>query len=228
MKKFLAQTKVETLLTLRRGESVLVNLLIPIGALLFLHIDPPQLLAGVLTVAVIASAMVSVGIATGYERHYGVLKRLGGTPLGRPALLAAKATSTMLVQALQFCALLVVGLGYLGIAADVNVGRLLLVAGLGTFTFTSIGLLMAGTLRADINLALSNTVFLLLMVSGGLFVPEKLPSFASAMTYLPARPLREAMDWALQGGAAPTGSFVWLGLWGLAAATAASLKFSWE
>ena len=90
-----AQTRVEMLLTLRRAESLLVTLAIPLGILVFFssvdavntsYKEPVDFLVpGVLALAVMSSAMVSLGIATGYERRYGVLKRLGSTPLSRGA-----------------------------------------------------------------------------------------------------------------------------------------------
>jgi len=100
MRAVLAQTRVELTLTLRRGESVLLALGIPVLLLVFFstvdvgfieHGRRVDFVApGVLALAVMSTAMVGLGIATGFERQYGVLKRLGATPLGRPALLAAK------------------------------------------------------------------------------------------------------------------------------------------
>src|SRR5947209_5599907 len=118
MKSLVAQTKVELALTLRRGESVLLSLGIPIVLLVFFStVDvlptgtrhPIDFLApGVLALAVMSTAMVGLGIATGFERQYGVLKRLGATPLGRPALLAAKTASILAVEILQAVVLVVV------------------------------------------------------------------------------------------------------------------------
>ena len=48
---------------------------------------------GVLALAVMSTGMVQLAIGTAFERQYGVLKRLGATPLGRPRLLAAKTAS---------------------------------------------------------------------------------------------------------------------------------------
>src|SRR5437660_7597760 len=108
MRAVLAQTRVELLLTLRRGESVLLTLVIPILLLVFFSSvdilpvgvkDPVDFLApGILALAVMSTAMVGLGIATGFERQYGVLKRLGSTPLGRPRLLGAKTISIVAVE----------------------------------------------------------------------------------------------------------------------------------
>ena len=90
----------ELRLTARRGENVLVTIVIPVVVLLFFAtagILPTGggapvdfLLPGALALAVIATSLVNLGIATAYERNYGVLKRLGGSPLTRGGLLAAK------------------------------------------------------------------------------------------------------------------------------------------
>src|SRR5260221_9978498 len=111
MRAVLAQARVELLLTLRRGESLLVSFLIPVGVLVFFaKVDPVNttlrhpvdfLVPGMLALAVMSTAMVSLGIATGFERRYGVLKRLGSTPLSRGGLLAAKTIDVLAIEVLQ-------------------------------------------------------------------------------------------------------------------------------
>src|SRR5215207_343499 len=109
------QTRVELTLTARRGESLLLILGIPVLLLVFFANvdvlptntdDPITFLApGILALAVMSTAMVGLGIATGFERQYGVLKRLGATPLGRPALLAGKTLTIVAVEGLQVAVL---------------------------------------------------------------------------------------------------------------------------
>src|SRR5439155_17545524 len=67
------------------------------------------LVPGVLSLAVMAAAMVSLGIATGFERRYGVLKRLGTTPLSRGGLLVAKTATVLVLEILQILLVVVVG-----------------------------------------------------------------------------------------------------------------------
>ena len=120
--------------------------------------DPVDFLVpGVLALSVMATAMVSLGIATGFERRYGVLKRLGSTPLSRGGLLVAKTTTVLALEVVQFVLVLAVGvaLGWnLGTGVFPALGLLLL----GTIAFAGIGMLMAGTLRAEANLAASNAL----------------------------------------------------------------------
>jgi ABC-2 type transport system permease protein len=236
-----AQARVESLLTLRRGESLLVTLAIPLGVLVFFSKvdavnttlkDPVDFLVpGVLALAVMASAMVSLGIATGYERHYGVLKRLGSTPLSRGGLLAAKTLNVLVIEVIQAVAIVVTGVA-LGWSA--SGGRLLLALGLllvGTVAFAGIGMLMAGTLRAEANLALANGLFLVLLFLGGMAyplarLPDALEVFAKA---LPAAALSETVRAALNSSIAfPTGELFVLLAWAVAAPLLAARFFTWE
>src|SRR5215467_6290494 len=119
-----AQAQVELLLTLRRGESVLITLIVPVLLLVFfasLNIVPTTsgnavdfLLPGILALAVMAAGMVSLGIATAYERYYGVLKRLGSSPLPRAGLLTAKIIAVLAIEAVQALLLIVIAAGIYG------------------------------------------------------------------------------------------------------------------
>ena len=120
----LAQTETELRLTARRGENVLVIIVIPVVVLLFfatVGILPAIagrpvdfLLPGALALAIIATSLVNLGIATAYERNYGVLKRLGGSPLTRANLLTAKIAAVFAVEVAQVVLLLAVGALVLG------------------------------------------------------------------------------------------------------------------
>src|SRR5688572_27494558 len=154
MKRLVFQTRAEVGMTLRRGESLLLALGIPVLLLVFFSVvdvlptnteDPVDFLApGVLALAVMSTAMVGLGIATGFERQYLVLKRLGTTPLGRPVLLAAKTLAVVTVELIQVAVLVPVALA-LGWRPDGGVGTALLAVVLGTVAFAGLGLLMAGT-----------------------------------------------------------------------------------
>jgi ABC-2 type transport system permease protein len=181
-----------------------------------------------------STAMVSLGIATGFERGYGVLKRLGATPLGRPRLLGAKILTIIAVELLQAAVLLPVGLA-LGwnpggggpVAVAGAIGAVLL----GSAAFAGIGLFMAGTLRAEVNLAAANGLYLVLLLLGGMIVPlAKLPSgLASFAKLLPAAALSSGLHATLgSGGAVPVESWVVLAAWAVAAPLAAALTFRWE
>lgn len=236
----LAQTRAELTLTLRRGESLLVSFAIPVGILVFFakvdavatEFDDPVdfLVPGVLALAVMSTAMVSLAIATGYERRYGVLKRLGSTPLSRGGLLAAKTANVLAIEVLQAIVIVLTGVA-LGWEAT---GGLVLAAGfllLGTVAFAGIGMLMAGTLRAEATLALANGLFLVLLFLGGMAYPlDDLPSILEELAQvLPAAALAESVRGALTPGAdVPAWSVIVLVLWAIAAPLVAARVFRWE
>lgn len=237
----LAQTRAELLLTLRRGESVLVTLVIPCVLLVFFLSLPraplPEaatiefLLPGTLALAVMAAGLPNLGIATAYERGDGVLKRLGATPLPRAALLAAKLLAVGLVELAQGAVL--VGIAVLAYGWRPGGMVLLALAALllGTAAFAGLGLLLAGTLRPEATLAVANGLFLLLLLLGGLFVPlDVLPPWMAALgRLLPAAALADALRAALHPTAeVPPAAWGVLVAWGLLAPAAAARTFRWE
>ncbi len=235
-----AQTRIEMLLTVRRGESLLVTMVIPLGILVFFskvdavntsYKDPVDFLVpGVLALAVMSSAMVSLGIATGYERRYGVLKRLGSTPLSRAGLLGAKTLNVLALELVQTLAIVLTGIA-LGWSTSGRVVIAVVLLLIGTVAFAGIGMLLAGTLRAEANLAVANGLFLVLLFLGGMAYPlAKLPTavqdFAKA---LPAAALSETVRAVLTAGTSfPTGELVVLVIWAIAAPLAAIRWFRWE
>jgi len=239
MRGFFAQTKVELLLTLRRGETLVVTLVLPAALLVFLtivpllpvddsdHVNP--VLPATITLAMIATSMVGLGIATGFERSYGALKRLGGTPLSRGSLLGAKSLSVLAVEFIQL-ALLISIAAMLGYGGAVSIYPLLTGVLLGTAAFSGIGMLLAGSLRAEANLAVSNAAFLFLMLLGGILVPpDSLPGPLSAISsVLPAAPLADLIRSAF--GAVPAGQapLIKMALWAIATPIAAAFTFSWD
>ncbi len=242
MRPLFAQTRAEIWMMLRRGETLLVTIGIPVAFVVFfseVHVLPTGresavtfVVPGVLALAVMSTAMVSLGTATGFERGYGVLKRLGATPLRRDRLVAAKIATVVGVELVQAAVLLPVGLG-LGwrLARGGSVGESIALVLLATVAFGGLGLLLAGVLRAEVNLAASNGLYLVLLLLGGMLVPvSRLPvalgAFARA---LPAAALSSGLHATLgTGGAIPLESWVVLAAWALATPVLASLSFRWE
>jgi ABC-2 type transport system permease protein len=234
-----AQSRAEALLQVRRGENMIVTLVIPLGILLFFakvdtlstdYAHPVDFLVpGVLALSVMAAAMVSLGIATGFERRYGVLKRLGSTPLSRSGLLTAKTATVLALELVQVLLVVAVGaaIGWHVPAGIVPAVGLLLV---GTIAFAGIGLFMAGTLRAEANLAAANGLFLVLLFLGGMAYPlSKLPGALEAFAkLLPAAALSETVRAVLTSKPFPVGELVVLLVWAIAAPIAAARTFRWE
>lgn len=237
-----AQALVELRLTARRGENLLALAGIPVLVLVFFAstsvVAVPGdrsvslLLPGALALAVIAAGLVNLGIATAYERSYGVLRRLGASPLGRPGLVAAKVASIAAIVAVQAIALLLVAWLALGWrpGEGASVPLFMATLALGTATFASLGLLLAGTLRAEATLAVANGLFVLAVAIGGVVVPTSaLPApLATVADLLPTAALSESLRQAL--GTAPAGPLPLVVLvgWMTAAAALASRMFRWD
>ena len=237
----LAQLRIELALTLRRGETLLVTFGIPLVLLVFFGSVPllPSgdrpavdfLLPGILALAVMSTGMVGLGIATAFERQYGVLKRLGGSPLPRIGLLAAKVLSVLVVEVAQaglLCAVAVAMFGWRPTAGLLYVVPVFLI---GTATFAGLGLLMAGALRAEATLGIANGLYLLFLLLGDMVFPLALlpPWLATAAGLLPAAAFADALRAPILGhGPIPPGSLGVLVLWGAAALGLAARTFRWE
>ncbi|MCB5166830.1 ABC transporter permease [Streptomyces bambusae] len=235
-----AQTALETRMLLRNGEQLLLTVVIPALLLvLFSSVDvvdtgagrPVDFLApGVLALAVMSTAFTGQAIATGFDRRYGVLKRLGASPLPRWALMAAKTLSVLVTEVLQIALLTAIafGLGWSPQGGPLPVAALVL---LGTAAFSGLGLLMAGTLKAEVTLAAANLVFLLLLVGGGVIVPlDKFPEGAqTVLGLLPISALSGGLRDVLQHGAGlPWGDLGVLAAWAVLGLGAAARLFRWE
>ncbi len=242
-RQVLAQTRGELLLTLRRGESVLITLIVPVLLLVFfasLNIVPTTsgkavdfLLPGMLALAVMATGMVSLGIATAYERYYGVLKRLGSSPLPRSGLIIAKVISVLVLEIIQVIVLVGVAVVLYGWRPAGSPLLTLLVMAIGTVTFSALGLAMAGALRAEVTLALANGLFLLFLLLGGGILPlSHLPAGLAAFAQiLPAAAFTQALQVTMSNGrtfsdlALP---LLTLAIWGVVILLVAIRTFRWE
>lgn len=240
-----AQTRVEVALTLRRGESVLLTLGIPVALLVFLSsadvlplpdgVDDPVdfLFPGILALAVLSAAMVGPAIATGFERQYGVLARLGTTPLGRPALVAAKTISVVAVQVVQTVVLTLVALALGWRAGDVRAGAAVLAVlavMVATVAFTGAGLLLGGRLPGLTTLAAANGLYVvLLLVSGMVFPLDELPSAVREVArLLPSGALAELLRASLAGGDLSGRAWAVLAAWAVAMPILAARFFRWR
>ncbi|MDQ6686810.1 MAG: ABC transporter permease [Actinomycetota bacterium] len=243
-----AQAAMESRLMLRNGEQLLLAVVIPVVVLvggvegahhLGLHLThrPIEVFTpGVLALAVMSTAFTSLAISTGFERRYGVIKRLGSSPLPRSGLLAGKVGGLLLVEVLQIAVLCVVAV-LLGWSSPSfrSSGPLVVVLAaaltvvLGTAAFASLGLFLAGVLRAEATLAAANLVYLLLMVGGAVVLPvSAYGGFGNVVRWLPSGALGESMRRALiQGRVDWIGLVVLLG-WAIVGTVLTARTFQWE
>lgn len=239
-RQVLAQSRMEARLMVRNGEQLLLAVVIPVIVLVgsvvgashigLEYADPvvDVLTPGVLALAVMSTSFTSLAIATGFERRYGVIKRLGTSPLPRSGLLAGKIGALVVIEVAQF---IVIGLVALLLGWDPEPGLLGVLLGLvlGTAAFASLGLFVAGVLRAEATLAAANLIYLLLLAGGAVVLPASAyGGFGEVVRWLPSGALGDAMRGALLDGAVRgTDLLVLLG-WAVVGTVATARTFTWE
>jgi ABC-2 type transport system permease protein len=239
-----AQARLETRTLLRNGEQLMLTLIIPLLLLAAFSLEPlvnfgaglsrvDFLTPGIIALAVMSTAFTSQAIATGFERRYGVLKRLGATPLSRGGLIAAKTATVIVVELLQGVLILIVALA-IGWRPDASPAAIVvapLLVLLGTAAFSGLALLMAGTLRAEATLAAANLIYVVLLGVGGVVFPlTKFPAAARpVLELLPTGALSTGLRNVLQHGATfPAANLVTLVVWAVVAIALAARMFRWE
>ena len=238
-----AQTVMELRLQTRNAEQVLLTMVIPLVLLVLgsqanqiVDLGPGRTIdiitPGILALAVLSTSFTSLAIATGFERRYGIIKRRGASPLPRWGLLFGKIGAVVIIEVLQLAVLSGVGLalGWEPHGGLTAVAQMLMLVVLGTAAFGSLGLLIAGTLRAEATLAVANLVYVLLLVGGGLLVPlSRYPAAAHhALELLPSGALGQGLRDTFAGNGPSAFSTVVLLIWTVCASLMVSRTFKWE
>jgi ABC-2 type transport system permease protein len=235
-----AQVGMEFRMLVRNGEQVGLTLVIPLLLLVFFNLpllyslDTPRridyVVPSIMALAVMSAAFTGLAIGTGFERKYAVLKRLGATALPRSILLAGKTLAVLLLELVQI--VLICALGFaLGWHPHGDPVVALLFIFAGTLAFGGLGLLVAGTLRAEVTLAAANLIWLVLLFAGGIAIPlSKYPRPAhDFLQYLPSAALSDGLHQVLQlGGGFPGRALLTLAVWAAVGLPAAARWFRWE
>lgn len=241
-----AQAGIETRLALRNGEQVLLTLLIPVVLLLGLSLIPllpvPEprvgsVLPAILALAVMSSAFTSQAIALGFDRRYGVLRRLAATALPRWLLVTGRLVAVLAVVVIQVVLLCILAalIGWrpseMAAGGGANLAGALVSVLLGAAAFGALGILLGGTLRAEIVLALANLVWFVLLLAGGIVIPlSALPEpIATVAEFLPSGALAEALRATMVEGSAPgAGPVLVLVGWAVVAGLVAARAVRWR
>ncbi len=234
-----AQTGMELRLLLRNGEQVGLTLIIPLLLEFFFNLPLLYSLGGrridfvvpsILALSVMSAAFTGLAIGTAFERKYAVLKRLGATALRRSILLLGKTLAVLVLEVLQ--AVLVCALGFaLGWHPHGDPVWPVLLVALGTAAFGGLGLLVAGTQRAEVVLAAANLIWMVLLFCGGIAIPlSKFPQgMADVLRLLPSAALSDGLHDVLQDGAGfPARALGTLLVWAIVALPLAARWFRWE
>ncbi|HTX86058.1 MAG TPA: ABC transporter permease [Streptosporangiaceae bacterium] len=238
-----AQSALELRTLMRNGEQLLLILVIPVLLLIAFGLENlvsvgrgsriDFVVPGIMALAVMSTAFTSQAIGTGFERRYGVLKRLGASPLSRRGLIAAKTITVLAVELAQFAVVLLVGalLGWGPVASPAAVAWVPLLLLAGTTSFSGLALLLAGTLRAEATLAAANLLYLIFLGLGGVLFPlTKFPASAQpVLKLLPAGALSDGLRTVLaHSGGLPIRDLLVLCAWSVVAIALAARTFRWE
>ncbi|WP_300682719.1 ABC transporter permease [Nocardioides sp.] len=240
LRQVLTQASMEARLMLRNGEQLMVAVVIPViiliggvkgGQHLNLKEDHPLVdifVPGVLALAIMSTSFTALAIATGFERRYGVIKRLGASPLSRLGLLTGKIVALVAVEILQL--FIIGGVGQLlGWSPKPGFIGFLLAIILGTAAFAALGLFIAGALRAEATLAVANLVYLLLMAGGAVVLPaHTYGGFGAVTHFLPSGALGEAMRETFLDQTVAWGELGVLAVWAALGAALTAKTFTWE
>lgn len=237
--RVLAQARFDTVAMLRNGEQLLLTVILPLFVLAGLarsgvvdlgagrRIDLAT--PGVLALALISTSFTGQAISTGFDRRAGLLRLLGTTPLGRGGLIVGRLGAVATVCALQVVLLGAVGLALGWHPAATGALPALLTGLLGAAAFVGLGLLLAGTLRAEAVLAAANLIWVLLLAGGGVVLPpDELGPLGAVVRWLPSGALGDGLRTALTGGTWPWLDLLVLGGWAAVAGLATVRWFRWD
>lgn len=242
-KMIVSQAGLEFRILMRNGEQLLLTLIIPV--LLLVGFSSEALVnvghgsrigfiaPGILALAVLSTSFTGLAIHTGYERRYGVLKRIGATPLSKTGLIAAKAASVLIVQAGQVVLIVAVSLllGWQPQVTAVSVLGALALLILGSAAFSGFAMLLAGTVRAEATLAAANLIYLVLLGCGGIVFPlTKFPAAVRpALRLLPSGAMSDGLRGLLRYGTGlPGRDLLVLACWAVVGIALAARTFRWE
>lgn len=237
LRRVTGHARTEAMLLVRNGEQLLLALVIPIAILIAvrvagarLDLDLATTAASVLGLAVWSSGFTSLAVSTGFERRYGVLERLASTPLTRTGLIAGKALAILLITAGQLLILTLValGLGWRPVFSVPALAVSVLATAVGLVAYAAWGLTLAGTLRAELTLALANLIYLVMLAAGAVLVP--VASYPAAVqpvvALLPTAALGETLRTAAAGGVLLSPMLI-LAAWALLGVVVARKVFRW-
>ncbi|WP_336713338.1 ABC transporter permease [Arthrobacter sp. USHLN218] len=240
LRRVLLQGRYETMAMLRNGEQLLIAVILPLMALIGLSITPlldeftdsriDMATPGVLALCAVSTGLTGQGIATGFDRRYGVLRFLSTTPLGQSGLILGKVIAVLTVLAIQTVVISTVALllGWHPAPGGILPALVQLVLGAGAFT--SLGLLIAGTVRPEATLAITNLLWVLLAAAGGILFPvASWPDVYEPVAHLlPSTALGDALRSALMQAEFNLTASIVLLVWTVVASLAAIRWFKWS
>jgi ABC-2 type transport system permease protein len=239
LRRIRAQATFDARSMLRNGEQLMLTVILPLLVLVGLSRSSVVDLGdgaridlaapGVLALALISTSFTGQAIATGFDRRAGLLRLLGTTPLGRSGLIAGRVGAVLAVQLIQILLLGTAGV-LLGWRPDpTGIIPAALIGLLGTAAFVSLGLLLAGALRAEAVLAAANLIWVLLLAGGGVVLAaDRLGPVGPVVQWLPSGALGDGLRSSLTAGDWPWLDLAVLLIWAVIGTAATVRWFRWD
>ncbi|RNE49188.1 multidrug ABC transporter permease [Corynebacterium alimapuense] len=231
-KMMAAQGRMETILFLRHGEQQLLSVVIPLAMLLIVGRIPllgedtgvDEIFPMMLAIATTSSGFTGQAIALAFDRRYGALKRTGASGVPAETIIAGKVIAVAVMAVLQTFLLggAALALGWRVDLTGIALGAITLLAGVAAFS--ALGLLMGGTLGAEVVLALANLIWVVLIGLVGWVVYSQGLTDAGWYTAIPSVALAAGLTLSFEGIVPWTEILVLLG-WSVAAVAAATRWF---
>lgn len=231
----LAQGRIEALLMLRHGEQQLLSIVIPV-AMLFISATMPilgesvsmdEIVPMILAIAVTSSGFTGQAISLAFDRRYGALKRTGASGVPARIIILGKILGVLVMVLAQVVIITVVAavLGWTTGLVGVVCGFLTLIVGVACFT--SLGLLMGGTLTSELVLGLANLIWIILVGVVGFVLYSQGLVDAGWWNFIPSVALASGFTDAFSG-TIPVLQLLILCLWAGTASAAALKWFRFE
>ena len=193
---------------------------------------------GIVSLAIMQSALFGVVFTLVRLRNQGVLKRLHATPISPRHFLAGALFTRMLLLIMQTYVLLLVGIFVSGVEVSPGYAAFWLevipLVLLGGVVFASLGLAVSGIAKTENTAApLANIISLPMMFLSGVFIPHSvIPDWVVAIAqFLPLTFLADAMRGMVNSGETlfvQGGSIIGLAVWAAISFGLAVRAFRWE
>jgi ABC-2 type transport system permease protein len=216
--KAMSLTKSDLKISLRRSESLLVTVLMPIIVLIafsFTDGGVDKYLPFIFVQSTMATALLSLGITNGFDRRYRVLVRLGTTPIGKRGIVLSKIIYVFILETFQLLLI-----GGIGVALRYRPGAAALLAfpfcWLASISFASLALIISSNLKAETNLGVQNLTYLLLLgISSVSFTTTTDNELFKLVKLLPSSALHSLVRYAAELQNFPIAAFISLAIFGI-------------
>lgn len=213
-------------------QPVIETEVVPIHSRALSYID--FLVPGILSLMIMSNNLNGVAATIASWRERGILRRMQGTPLKSSTFIAGQMTARILLNAIQAVAVLLVAYFLFGVHVYGGWGSLILLILLGTFTFMSMGFIVASLSKTPESASpIAGLIAFPMIFVGGIFFPVRdLPGvLQSIVQVIPIVHLTDALRGVMNDGLALSQLIMPVSIllaWAVGAFVIAAWTFKWD